>query len=178
MLPTLLDLGIETSPVYIRKIDKSSFWNSEDDLELRVSNAVKIMFKNPEHIYSFWRVETNWDFYRTAASLNAGRTSPTEDIHFIWMRDQELTNLGLTLTKSEEGRCLSARKLHYNVDITTAQAEKLCRDLMRSERLACRCRKKQMKAIVEHLTQEGCKVYDQSDALCNCLSSLGELIIR
>ncbi|NJL21604.1 MAG: hypothetical protein HC895_13575 [Leptolyngbyaceae cyanobacterium SM1_3_5] len=174
MPPSLPEIGIEIEavPVYIHKIDRPVFWNSDDDLEQRVNNAVAKIFKDPESIYSFWRVQSDFDFYCIAASLSAGRSSPSEEISFLWVKSEELEALGLVLQQSEEGRCLYARRLHYDVSINPAQARSFCFMLMRAERKACRCRKKQMQTVVDCLTQKGCQAYAEAPDLCSCMALL------
>ena len=168
MPPALLDLGIQVTPAHIHKI-RHTFWNSVEDFEQRANNAVARIFNDPEHLYSFWRVESEMDFYCIAASLNAGRSSPSEEIGFIWVTATELQSFNLTPQQSEEGKCLYARKLHYDVLISSTEAYEFCLNLMRKQREACRCKKKQMQSIVDHLTEKGCQVYCDPNTECICL---------
>jgi len=172
MLPNISDLGIQLVPAYIHKIDRRTFWESTDDIEKRADNAVARVFKDPECLYSFWRVESDFDFSCVAASLNANRGSPSEEINFIWTTDTELNAFNLIPEQVEEGKCLYARKLHYNISINSSQAYKFCFNLMELQRKACRCKKNQMPLVIQHLTEQRCEVYDAQTGMCSCSLSL------
>lgn len=168
MVVSISDVGIEESPVYIHKIDRRSFWESTEDTDERTSNAVKLIFKDPEFIYSFWRVTSNLDLCCVAASLNAGRGSLEEEINFIWLTDLDLGAFDLTLKQADEGKCLYARKLHYDLPIPPEKAHSLCKKLMQSGRSACRYKKSHMRVIVPYLQHKGCKAYEVELKSCNC----------
>jgi hypothetical protein len=165
---TLLDVGLTTSPVYIHKIDSPSHWNSTDDFEQRVNNAVARIFKDSENLYSFWRIESNLDLCCVAASLNAGRTSPREKISFIWITDSDLKALSLIADQTKEGTCLHAENLHYNISISSMQAHEFCTNSMSKERKDLKYSRGNMSVVIEYLTERGCKVYGTSRPTCDC----------
>jgi hypothetical protein len=111
MLPSLEDVRIEATPVYIHKIDRQTHWNPAEKISLedRVQRVVKEIFKTPDHTYSFWLVETLSDFYHVAASINALRRSPSDEIPSIWVKPAELSQIGLQANRTEEGKCLYAK---------------------------------------------------------------------
>jgi len=169
-------VGVDRSPLYIHKIDRPSYWKFSDDFERRVDDAVSHIFKDSEHLYSFWRIASSMDLYCVAASLNAKRDSPEEDIPFIWLTDLEMGEFGLEPAPSEEGVCLHATSLHVDILIPPEQARALCHGLMlkelkfSEERSRKYREKKHMKEIVALLKAEGCKAYQTNLEFCSCQS--------
>ncbi|MEA5618761.1 hypothetical protein VB711_13065, partial [Cronbergia sp. UHCC 0137] len=110
MLPTLDSFGLK-SPVYIRKIDKARHWNPEDcaSQEERAERAAKDIFSNG--INSLYLVKSNDDFYAMVAAISARRNPKQQDIHFIWMTDEELKEVGIEVEAVVEGDCLQAKYL-------------------------------------------------------------------
>jgi hypothetical protein len=165
--PTLSGFNIQP-PVYIHKIDRGAYWEYEEDISEGVEHALKNIFNNPDYLYSLWLVTSDLAFSCVAASLNAYRDSPNEQINFIWLTNDDLDKVGLTATPSDEGKCLYAQKLHFNVFIEPDKAKELCYHLMENNRKTVRCTKGQMKLVVESNLKRGCKAYENSPALCSC----------
>jgi hypothetical protein len=176
---SVLDVvGVDHCPVYIHKIDKLTFWNAEPSIEARVDAAITRIFRREDHVYSFWRIESARDLYCVAASLNAGRSSPKEEIPFIWVTDADFEKFGLNPGSVQEGACLYSKHLHYDVPISPKQARILCFDLMSQEEegsIGQRARRykrnSQMSVIVEYLIAQGCKAYPINQANskpCSC----------
>ena len=86
--PILSEFGL-IRPAYIRKINRRSDWQLDTLIsQVEVDNAIDNIFNSEDYIYSIWRVDSNFDFYCVAVSLNAGRDSPNEEINFIWITDE------------------------------------------------------------------------------------------
>jgi hypothetical protein len=166
-LPTLSGFGIQP-PAYIHKIDRGTYWEYEEGISEGVEHALRNIFNNPDYLYSLWLVNSDLDFSCVAASLNAYRNSPNEQINFIWLTNEDLDKVGLTVTPSDEGKCLYAQKLHFNVFIEPDKAKELCYLLMENKRKTVRCTKGQMKLVVEFNSQRGCRAYENYPALCSC----------
>lgn len=103
-----------------------------------------------------------------AATLNANRNSPAEQIPFIWITREDLEQIGLIPVQVDEGECIYARKLHFNVTIEPNQAKELCYLLMGNSRNSAKCTKGEMKSVVEVQTNGGCKAYQNHPEVCKC----------
>ncbi len=155
-------------PVYIHKIDRSSYWVCEDGIEQGVENALNNIFNSHDYIYSIWLVTSEQDLCCVAATLNANRGSPTEEIPFIWMTQEDLEHIGLIPVHVDEGQCIYAQKLHFNVSIEPNKAKELCYLLMSKVKKSAKCTKKQMKLVVDIQQNRGCKAYKNRLEVCNC----------
>ena len=172
-LPTLSGFGIQP-PVYIHKIARGSNWVIEENVSDSIRHAVETIFKDSDYMYSFWLVGSDLDLYCVAASLNADRDAPNEQINFIWLTHNDLEVLGLTATQSQEGKCIYAQKLHYNILVEPNKAQELCSLLMKNKRESVRCTKGAMKLIVTHNLGRGCKAYEYDNPPQECLCEMKE----
>lgn len=157
-------------PVYIHKIDRSSHWVLEDDIEMGVENALNNIFNSHDYVYSLWLINSEQDLICVASTLNANRGSPKEEIPFIWINQDDLEKVGLSLQQIDEGKCLYAKKLHFNVTIEPEKARELCYLLMNNFEKSAKCKKTEMKKLVEVQTTYGCKAYDNHPLVCQCES--------
>ncbi len=160
-----------TLPVYIHKIDRNSYWNCEDGIEQGVENALNNVFNSHDYIYSLWLITSEQDLHCVAATLNANRGSPSEEIPFIWITQKDLEQIGLSSVQVDEGKCIYAQKLHFNVTIEPSKAKELCYLLMDKIKKAARCTKKEMKLVVEVQEKRGCQAYKNHPEACNCKTS-------
>lgn len=170
MLLNLTDFGIN-KPGYIRKLNNRNHWNPKScpALKDRVRAVVPKLFSNSEHLYSLWYIETAEQFYGVIASLSAGRTPRNQDIDFLWIAAEELSEASIKLTQVSEGKCLFVRDLHYNAYVNPDSAEQLCFFLMQADRQAQRCKKNpHTKPILEYQTEKGCKATDSDRDGCDC----------
>lgn len=96
MLPTLSEFGIE-APVFIRKIDSRARWNPEEcsTIEERARVVAEKLFRDPDNLYSIWRVRTDQELYSVIASLSEYRSPKNQNIDFIWMTEKELQEVGI-----------------------------------------------------------------------------------
>lgn len=167
MLPTLKEFGI-MPPVFIRKIDSRGRWNPEDcrTVEDRAKRVADSLFR--EEVYSLWLVTSDLDFYGIVASLSARRTPKHQDIDFIWITEEELKEVGIVPKPESEGACLNVQSLHFNAQITSDEATKLCYNIMLKKRDAQRCKKKATTLILEYKEQMGCKAIRNDSLQCRC----------
>lgn len=155
-------------PVYIHKIDRNSYWVCEDGIEQGVENALNNIFNSHDFIYSLWLINSEQDLHCVAATLNANRASPKEEIPFIWMTQGDLDQVGVVPIQLDEGKCLYAQKLHFNVTLEPNQAKELCYLLMNKIKKASKCTKSEMKLVVEAQKTRGCKAYENHPEVCDC----------
>lgn len=167
MLPTLKEFGI-TSPVYIRKIDSRGRWNPEEckSVEERAEKVANSLFK--EEVYSIWLVTSDSDFYGAVASLSAKRTPKQQDVDFIWITEEELQEVGIVAQPKPEGDCLAVNNLHFNAEINSIQARKLCYNLITKNREPKRCTKKATSLILQEKEAMGCKAIKSNIVRCKC----------
>lgn len=167
MPPTLKGLGINP-PVFIRKIDSRGHWDPEEcsNDEERATRVANRIFK--EEVCSLWLVRSDSDFYGIVASLSARRSPKQQDINFIWVTEQELKELDISLKLVSEGACLDVENLHYNADISSNQAIKLCRKLITENRNPMRCKKKDTTSILAEKEQMGCRAMKSTTKKCSC----------
>lgn len=169
-LPTLSDFGIKT-PAYIRAIRSLTQWNPEgcNTLEERARVVAENVFNEASHFYSIWLVSTDQELYSVIASLTEYRKPREQNIDFIWIVENELQEVGITVKNESEGGCLHAQHLHFNVQINPYMAEKLCNYLIHKEREAKRLVKKsQTTPILKHQKQLGCRTTDSNLEHCEC----------
>ncbi|MCL1470775.1 hypothetical protein [Argonema antarcticum] len=167
MLPTLAEFGAQF-PVFIRKIDSRARWNPEgcNSIEERANRVAERLFT--KDVYSIWRVTSDLEFYGVIASLSATRNPRNQDIDFIWITEEELQEVGITIEKKIEGDCLYVQKLHFNTRIDNDTAKRLCYNLLTKGREANRCKKNQTIQILEYQEKRGCKAVKSNLIQCEC----------
>ena len=153
-IPTLAQFGI-TNPVFIRKINNRNRWIQYDStVEDREKKIARDVFNS--RICSLWWVETDEDFYGFVASISSNRSPQNQNIDFIPILKTDLDGVGINYQCIAEGDCLAVRHLHYNAEITGAQAILLCRRLMNRNQEPQRCKKKQTQLILQYQQRKGC----------------------
>lgn len=68
----------------------------------------------------------------------------------------DLDEVGINYECIAEGDCLAVKHLHYNAEITEAQAILLCSKLIDRNQEPQRCKKKQTQLILQHQKMKGC----------------------
>ena len=153
-IPTLDKFGI-INPVFIRKIDSRARWIQYDStVEDREKKIARDVFNS--EICSLWWVKSDEDFYGFVASISSNRSPQNQNIDFIPILKNELDEVGIDYQCIAEGDCLAVRHLHYNAEITEAQAILLCRKLISRNQQPQRCKKKQTQLILQHQQKKGC----------------------
>ena len=168
MLPTLELFNI-TTPVFIRKIDKSGHWNPEgcnNNLEKRAEKVSEKIFKNP--VCSLWKVALDEEFYGIIASLSANRKIKVQEFNFIWITQEELEKVNITIQPESQGECLYVKDLHFDIQIDSLLAQKLCRILFEKERKAEACKKSIIQDILNHQQSKNCKAINETLLDCVC----------
>jgi len=170
MLLHLKDLSFEF-PSFLRKINSKNHWYPEEgdrDLKIRAQKVAEKIFNEQKGIYSLWYISTEEEFFGVVASLRTNANPKDSDIDFIWITESELKEVGIIFKKIPEGDCFRVKDLHFDVEINPNSAYELCYKLMSNQRKAQRCRQKQIKSILEHQRQIGCKAADISSQSCQC----------
>ena len=153
-IPTLDKFGI-INPVFIRKIDSRARWIQYDStVEDREKKIARDVFNS--EICSLWWVKSDEDFYGFVASISSNRSPQNQNIDFIPILKKDLDEVGINYQCIAEGDCLAVRHLHYNAEITEAQAILLCRKLISRNQQPQRCKKKQTQLILQHQQMKGC----------------------
>ncbi len=169
ILPTLQEFGIHP-PVFIRKLDRLSDWNPEVPDPDRPQRVAELVFRDSDRIFSLFKVTCDRDFHSTVTAINANRTPQNQNFDFIWIAPKELEMAGIQPEKVPEGKCLQARNLHFNANISIDQAMNLCSGLIDASRQGHRCPKTKAKAILEQQKKLGCLALDCDSKDCDCES--------
>lgn len=165
-IPQLKDFNI-TPPVFVRKIQSRGRWNPESSsIEEKTQKIVNGIFT--EEICSLWRIRSNEDFYGFVASISSTRRPQNQDIDFIHITDEELTESRIKIQQTDEGNCLKVQSLHYNASIDKNKAIALCKILLDRDTKAQRCKKRQTELILEYQKQKGCFAVTNSSKSCIC----------
>jgi hypothetical protein len=168
MLPTLEQFSI-TTPVFIRKIDKPSHWEPQgcnNSLEDRAKKVSERIFKNI--VSSLWKVTLDEQFYGIIASLSANRLRQDQEISFIWVTQEELKEVNIEIQPKPEGKCLYVKDLHFNIQINSSSAQKLCHVLFEKDRKAERCKKDNIQNILNYQQSKNCKAINGTLLDCSC----------
>jgi hypothetical protein len=168
MLPTLEQFSI-TKTVFIRKIDKVTYWDPEqcnNSLEERAKRVSEKIFRNT--VSSLWKVAVEEEFYGIIASLSANRGCKDQAIDFIWITQEDLEEVNIEIQAKPEGRCLYVKDLHFNIQINSSSAQKLCHVLFEKDRKAMRCKKSNVQCILNHQQSKNCKASVETLLNCRC----------
>ena len=153
-IPTLDLFGI-TNPVFIRKINNRNRWIQHDPtVEDREKKIARDVFNS--EICSLWWVKSDEDFYGFVASISSKRSPQNQNIDFIPILKNDLDEVGINYQCVAEGDCLAVKHLHYNAEISEAQAILLCSKLINRNQEPQRCKKKQTQLILQHQRMKGC----------------------
>jgi hypothetical protein len=169
MLPSLVDLGLEPG-CFLRKLDNQNHWNAYGDQDFSTASQLvaEKVFKEAGGRYSFWKINSEQEFYGVVASLTAGATPRDRNLDFIWMQESELKKVGIEFSCAAEGKCLKVENLHFNAVVTREKAKLLCYDLIIKQRKARRCKKAQTILILENQQNLGCYATDSHIEVCTC----------
>ena len=171
MLPTLEQFSI-TTPVFIRKIDKVNHWDLEgcnNSLEDRAKRVSEKIFKNT--VSSLWKVALDEEFYGIIASLSANRLCKDQVIDFIWITQEDLKEVNIEIQPKPEGKCLYVKDLHFNIQMDSFLAQKLCHVLLEKDRKAVRCKKANIQYILNYQESKNCKASVETLLNCVCQTS-------
>lgn len=168
MLPTLEQFSI-TTPVFIRKIDKANHWTPQgcsNNLEERAEKVSERIFKNA--VSSLWKVALNEQFYGIIASLSANRHIKHQDINFIWITQEELNEVNIEIKPTSAGNCLYVKDLHFDIEMDSFSAQKLCYVLFEKDRQAQTCKKNNVQDILNYQHSKNCKATNETLLNCVC----------
>lgn len=172
-ISTLTPILLIEPVVYVRKLNRRSDWGSSTDpLQERVDHAVQRVFESdPDSKYSLYRIENIQDLRRVAIGLNGNRRSLGENLDLISFTPGEWTSCGAVWAETAgETRCLSANRLHVDIEATKDQLTQLCQVAMESGRQPARLSKSIMREFAEELTVAGCYATTETPNRCQCES--------
>jgi hypothetical protein len=167
LLPTLEQFSI-TTPVFIRKIDNRNHWNPSDcnnSLEERAKRVSDNIFKGT--VCSLWKVNLDEQFYGIIASLTAERKPRVQTIDFICITQEDLEEVNIETQPKPQGKCLYVKDLHFDIQLDSSLAQKLCHVLFKKDREPKRCEKNNIREILNYQQSKNCKASD--DTLLDCV---------
>ena len=165
--PALSDTGLE-GPLFLRKLRKKRDWGSaEDDPEERLALVREAVFLSDERPYSLFRVSDDEELRRVTMGINGGRASLREDVFYVPILPNELTDAGIAFSQTPgDTSCRMANRLHFDADASEDQLSRLCRQLIHSSREILPLKKSRLTPWVELVRSEGC-LADATSENCN-----------
>lgn len=171
--PALADLTEPVGPVFLRKMNRKIDWGSDDTPAAeRAADIIGLVFDRKTHPFSVYLVGSDQDLHRVIIGMNGGRTSLTNESHFIAIRASELDAEGIGVDHTpEQGitNCRFANSLHHDLAAGDDQLRALCLRLIAVGRKAATFSKGRTKAIVPEAEAIGCLAAVPTSAGCRDL---------
>jgi hypothetical protein len=159
-------------PCYVRKIPRPGAWspqvNSEEE---RVQKIAEDVFSlDDDRTFSLFHVENSSDVERVSLAINSTRSKLDEDIYYLAIKTDELSEIQLDKAKAEMV-CTLANDRHWNAMIDDrGKSVRLAEILLRAKRVPMKLTKAMARVAIQRARADGCHSVVNSSAACKCES--------